>query len=60
MNNELMLYVMDCGWAGMIVVVARNEEDVRSRMRGLHNYGEGELEVYPITEGLVVYNYGDL
>jgi hypothetical protein len=61
MNNELMLYVLDCGWAGMIVVIARNEEDARSQMRGLQNYSEGgELEILPITEGLVVYNYGDL
>ncbi len=61
MNNELMLYTMDCSWAGMIVVVARNEDEARNLMRTCENYNEREtINAVPIREGLIIFNYGDL
>jgi hypothetical protein len=33
MNDNLMMYVMDCSWAGMICVIAKNDEDARNLMR---------------------------
>lgn len=61
MNDNLMMYVMDCSWAGMICVIARNEEEARNLMRMEQNYSDNqEIESYPITEGTIVSNYGDL
>ena len=61
MNNELMLYSMDCSWAGMIVVIARSEDEARNLMRSCENYEERRpLTVQRIRNGVMIYNYGDL
>lgn len=61
MNDNLMMYVMDCSWAGIICVIAKNEEDARNLMRMEQNYSDNkQIKSYPITEGTIVSNYGDL
>lgn len=61
MNDNLMMYVMDCSWAGMICVIAKNEEDARNLMKKEENYSEKKkIKSYQIKEGTIVSNYGDL
>ena len=61
MNKNLMMYVMDCKWYGMIVVIETNEEAARNLMKNHENYEENrEIKVFEINKELVVYNYGDL
>ncbi len=58
----LKIYYMDCGWAGSIVVVAKNEQQARSIMcLTCDNYNEDSpIEEHEIEDSLCLHNYGDL
>lgn len=57
----MKIYVMDCGWAGSIIVMAENEEHARELMSSCMNYDPNErvIEV-PMVPGVLWNNLGDL
>lgn len=57
----MKIFVMDCGWAGSIIVVAENEEQARELMKPCYNYDPKEKIVeVPIVPGLIWNNLGDM
>jgi hypothetical protein len=59
--SELKIYAQDRGIYGCIVVIAKSEEQARTKMRDALNYSEKqELEEYEINEDFAFWNYGDM
>ncbi|BCG50191.1 hypothetical protein [Ralstonia phage RP13] len=59
----LKIYVMDCSWAGNIVVVATDRNKAIELMKDEQNFSSDKIDSiqeHEITEGLVISNYGDL
>lgn len=59
--NELKVFVMDLGWTGNIVVIEKDEKSARLLMEKQANYDSSEMiEVFDLSKGLVITNYGDM
>ena len=64
--TELKVFVMDLGWKGSIVVIARNAQDAIDKMKGYETFPDdydGNAEEWvnclEIVEGLTIFNSGD-
>ena len=56
----MKIYVMDCGWAGSIVVYAESAEQARIYMKGCYNYEEdNEIDEVPLIPGVLWNDLGD-
>ena len=56
------IYIMECGWAGCIIVVAFSEEEAVDLMKGELNYENGKKLIRRnlMDVGIVHVNLGDL
>jgi|LakMenE01Jun11ns_1017448.scaffolds.fasta_scaffold9716074_2 hypothetical protein len=58
---ELKIYTQDCGSYGSIIVIAKSEEQARTKMMDEHNYSENaEVEEHEINEDFTFSNYGSM
>lgn len=64
--TDLKVFVMDLGWNGNIVVIARNAQDAIDKMKGYETFPDdydGNTEEWvnclEIVEGLTIFNSGD-
>lgn len=58
----MKIYIQDYSWAGMIVVVADNEQEAREIMRSEHrtHYSDqNPVTEHEIVKGFVAVNLGD-
>lgn len=58
----MKIYIQDYSWAGMIVVVADNEQEAREIMRNEHSShytDKNSVTEHEIVKGFVAVNLGD-
>lgn len=65
--TDLKVFVMDLGWKGNIVVIAKNAQHAIDKMKGYETFpddkydGNAEkwVDCLEIVEGLTIFNSGD-
>jgi hypothetical protein len=60
--NDLYIFLQDCGYRGVLIVIARNEEDARKQMevnKGINYRPDKPVEKHEIKEGWNWVDYGD-
>lgn len=59
--EKLYIFIQDHGVYGMIVTIAKSEEEARLLMEGEPNYNPNkQLQQYDIRDGFIYANYGDM